>query len=43
MVCMMGLYGIERALQILFILEAQVQRRNVQGTFRVEKVFVCPL
>lgn len=41
-VYVMGLDGEERAFQILFILETQVHRRKVQGTFRMKKIPVWP-
>lgn len=42
MVYVMGLDGEERAFQVLFILETQVHRREVQGTFRMKKIPVWP-
>lgn len=41
-VCGVGLDGLKRAFQILLILEAQVQRRKVQGTFRMKRTPVWP-
>ena len=37
-VCGVGLDGLKRAFQIWFILETQVQRRKVQGTFWRKKM-----
>lgn len=41
-VCGMGLDGVERTFWVSFILEAQVQRRKAQVTFRIKRIPVGP-